>query len=146
MLDKIVITGGAGFVGANLARHLVESGSAASVVAYDNLTTGFAANVAGIDGVTLVEGDILDQDHLTGVLSGADAVVHLAARPSVPKSIEDPIASHDNNATGTIRVLEPCARPGSDASSPPRHRRSTGPIRRCPRSRRSSPCRSVPTP
>lgn len=112
MLDKIVITGGAGFVGANLARHLVESGSAASVVAYDNLTTGFAENVEGIDGVTLVEGDILDQDHLTGVLSGADAVVHLAARPSVPKSIEDPIASHDNNATGTIRVLEAMRKAG----------------------------------
>jgi UDP-glucose 4-epimerase len=75
-------------------------------VAYDNLSTGFAENVAGIDGIELVEGDILDQDHLTEVLAGADAVVHLAARPSVPKSIEDPLASHDNNATGTIRVLE----------------------------------------
>jgi UDP-glucose 4-epimerase len=106
MLEKIVITGGAGFIGANLARHLVGSNAAALVVAYDNLSTGFAENVAGIDGIELVEGDILDQDHLTEVLAGADAVVHLAARPSVPKSIEDPLASHDNNATGTIRVLE----------------------------------------
>ncbi|MCB0989102.1 MAG: NAD-dependent epimerase/dehydratase family protein [Acidimicrobiales bacterium] len=102
----MVVTGGAGFIGANLCRHLVESGSAAEVVAFDNLSTGFADNVSGLAGVTLVEGDILDQPHLTEVLAGADAVVHLAARPSVPKSIEDPLASHDANATGTIRVLE----------------------------------------
>ena len=101
-----LVTGGAGFIGANLCRHLVESGSAAEVVAFDNLSTGFADNVSGLAGVTLVEGDILDQPHLTEVLAGADAVVHLAARPSVPKSIEDPLASHDANATGTIRVLE----------------------------------------
>ena len=105
-LNKVVVTGGAGFIGANLCRHLVESGSAAEVVAFDNLSTGFADNVSGLAGVTLVEGDILDQPHLTEVLAGADAVVHLAAGPSVPKSIEDPLASHDANATGTIRVLE----------------------------------------
>lgn len=105
-LDRVVVTGGAGFIGANLARMLVESGAAAEVVAYDNLSTGFAANVEGVEGVHLVEGDILDQDTLTKVLQGADAVVHLAARPSVPKSIENPLATHDNNATGTIRVLE----------------------------------------
>ena len=105
-LSKVVVTGGAGFIGANLCRHLVESGATAAVVAYDNLSTGFATNVDGLAGVTLVEGDILDQAHLTEVLDGADAVVHLAARPSVPKSIEDPLASHDANATGTIRVLE----------------------------------------
>ena len=114
MLDKVVVTGGAGFIGANLSRHLVASGAAASVVAYDNLTTGLAGNVEGLEAVTLVEGDILDQDHLTDVLVGADAVVHLAARPSVPKSIEDPIASHDNNATGTIRLLEAMRKAGVD--------------------------------
>ncbi len=105
-LGKVVVTGGAGFIGANLCRHLTESGAAAEVVAFDNLSTGFAENVADLAGVTLVEGDILDQAHVTEVLAGAQAVVHLAARPSVPKSIEDPLASHDNNATGTIRVLE----------------------------------------
>jgi UDP-glucose 4-epimerase len=105
-LDKVVVTGGAGFIGANLCRHLVDTGAATEVVAFDNLSTGFAENVAAIPGVQLVEGDILDQAHLTEVLAGAAAVVHLAARPSVPKSIDDPLASHDNNATGTIRVLE----------------------------------------
>lgn len=105
-LERVVVTGGAGFIGANLARHLLESGVAREVVAYDNLSTGFADNLEGVHGVDLVEGDILDQEHLTRVLRGVDAVVHLAARPSVPKSIENPLATHDNNATGTIRLLE----------------------------------------
>ncbi len=105
-LSKVVVTGGAGFIGANLCAHLSSSGAAAEVVALDNLSTGFAENVADLAGVTLVEGDILDQALVTEVLAGADAVVHLAARPSVPKSIENPLASHDANATGTIRVLE----------------------------------------
>lgn len=105
-LDRVVVTGGAGFIGANLARDLIASGISARVVAYDNLSTGSAGNVHGIEGIELVEGDILDQEHLTRVLRDADAVVHLAARPSVPKSIENPLATHDNNATGTIRVLE----------------------------------------
>lgn len=105
-LSKVVVTGGAGFIGANLCAHLAAGGSALEVVAFDDLSTGFAENLDGIDGVTLVEGDVLDRAHLTDVLAGAEAVVHLAARPSVPKSIEDPLASHEANATGTIRVLE----------------------------------------
>jgi UDP-glucose 4-epimerase len=113
-LDRVVVTGGAGFIGANLSRSLVESGAARSVVAYDNLSTGFADNIDGLRDVELVEGDILDQERLTRVLSGADAVVHLAARPSVPKSIENPLATHDNNATGTIRLLEAMRSAGVD--------------------------------
>jgi UDP-glucose 4-epimerase len=83
-LQKVVITGGAGFIGANLGRHLTESGAAASVVAYDNLSSGLATNLDDLAGVELVEGDILDLASLTGALAGADAVVHLAARPAVP--------------------------------------------------------------
>ena len=113
-LDRVVVTGGAGFIGANLSRSLVESGAARSVVAYDNLSTGFADNIDGLRDVELVKGDILDQERLTRVLSGADAVVHLAARPSVPKSIENPLATHDNNATGTIRLLEAMRSAGVD--------------------------------
>lgn len=105
-MDTVVVTGGAGFIGANLCRHLVESGTARAVVAYDDLSTGFAGNLDGVDGVTLVRGDILDQASLVEALHGADAVVHLAARPSVSRSIENPLASHESNATGTLRVLE----------------------------------------
>ncbi|MEO6627413.1 MAG: NAD-dependent epimerase/dehydratase family protein [Aquihabitans sp.] len=108
MFQKVVVTGGAGFIGANLSRYLIESGAAEHVVAYDNLSSGLISNLDGLelDQVELVQGDICDLDAMTEALQGAGAVVHLAARPSVPKSIEDPMATHHNNATGTITVLE----------------------------------------
>ena len=109
---KIVVTGGAGFIGANLCRHLLATaapGQEPEVVAVDDLSTGKAANLEGVDG-QLVEGSILDAGLLDEVLVGADAVVHLAARPSVPRSLEDPVASHEANATGTVRVLEAARR------------------------------------
>lgn len=102
---KVVVTGGAGFVGANLCRRLTRK-EGVEVVAYDDLSTGVAANLDGAPGVELVVGDINDTDALATVLAGAASVVHLAARPSVPKSIEDPVASHHVNATGTVSVLE----------------------------------------
>jgi len=101
---KVVVTGGAGFIGANLCRVLLADG-VAEVVAFDDLSTGAAANLDGI-GVTLVEGDILDGEALAGAATGAGSLVHLAARPSVPRSIADPEASHRINASGTISVLE----------------------------------------
>ncbi len=104
---KIVVTGGAGFIGANLCRELAERAETDSVVALDDLSTGSAANLAG-SGVELVEGSILDRTVLDRIVGAADAVVHLAARPSVPRSLADPIATHEVNATGTVRVLEAC--------------------------------------
>ncbi|MGW5851221.1 NAD-dependent epimerase/dehydratase family protein [Streptomyces sp. NPDC055254] len=106
---NVVVTGGAGFIGANLCRELTSRPSIGRVVALDDLSTGTAANLAGTD-VELVEGSILDRDLLEAVVAGADAVVHLAARPSVPRSLADPFASHEVNATGTMRVLEACRR------------------------------------
>ncbi|MEU1599739.1 NAD-dependent epimerase/dehydratase family protein [Streptomyces sp. NPDC005708] len=106
---NVVVTGGAGFIGANLCRELASRPSVGKVVALDDLSTGSAANLAGTD-VELVEGSILDQALLEDVVDSADAVVHLAARPSVPRSLADPFASHDVNATGTVRVLEACRR------------------------------------
>jgi UDP-glucose 4-epimerase len=100
---KVVITGGAGFIGANVCRTLATRGH--QVVAFDDLSTGRAENLAGID-ATLVEGSILDPQALDQVLAGAGSVVHLAARPSVPRSLADPLASHRVNATGTMEVLE----------------------------------------
>lgn len=102
---RVVVTGGAGFIGANLCRALAGDPSCRTV-ALDDLSTGARANLAGAAGVELVEGSILDPALLAEVLTGADAVVHLAARPSVPRSMADPFASHEANATGTVRVLE----------------------------------------
>ena len=108
---RVVVTGGAGFIGANLVRHLLDLDH--EVVAVDDLSTGSKRNLDGLDGVQLVEGTILDAGLLDEALSGADSVVHLAARPSVPRSIENPMASHHANATGTLEVLEAARRAGN---------------------------------
>jgi UDP-glucose 4-epimerase len=81
------------------------------VVAFDDLSTGVRSNLDGVD-VTLVEGDILEPRSLDAALDGAAAVVHLGARPSVPRSIADPMRSHLVNATGTVEVLEAARRAG----------------------------------
>ncbi|MGH9079722.1 MAG: NAD-dependent epimerase/dehydratase family protein [Acidimicrobiales bacterium] len=109
---KVVVTGGAGFIGANLCRALAGGAAGREVVALDDLSTGHRHNLAPANGVTLVEGSILDAGLLDEVFEGADSVVHLAARPSVPRSLTDPMASHLVNATGTMEVLE-AARRGS---------------------------------
>jgi UDP-glucose 4-epimerase len=105
----VVVTGGAGFIGANLSRRLRARGD--GVVVVDDLSTGDRQNLREID-VTFVEGTILDPSVLDTAMRGADAVVHLAARPSVPRSITDPVASHLANATGTVEVLEAARRAG----------------------------------
>lgn len=101
---RVVVTGGAGFIGANLCRRLVERDH--QVVAFDDLSTGRRENLVSVPDVPLVEGTVLDGGALVDAFGGADAVVHLAARPSVPRSIADPVASHATNATGTVNVLE----------------------------------------
>ncbi|MFF3455395.1 NAD-dependent epimerase/dehydratase family protein [Streptomyces sp. NPDC002730] len=108
---NVLVTGGAGFIGANLCRELASRPNVGKVIALDDLSTGFAANLVGVD-AELIEGSILDPDLLDSVVAGMDAVVHLAARPSVPRSLADPVASHHVNATGTVYVLEACRRAG----------------------------------
>lgn len=107
---RVVVTGGAGFIGANLSRHLRAAGHEVAVL--DDLSTGDAANLDGVD-VTFLRGTILDADTLDGVCGGADAIVHLAAVPSVPRSVDDPVTSHDANATGTLQVLQAARRAGN---------------------------------
>jgi UDP-glucose 4-epimerase len=105
---RIVVTGGAGFIGANLCRRLAaEPGT--EVVVLDDLSTGRLANLDGVD-VTFFEGSILDRGLLDAVVDGASSIVHLAAIPSVPRSIAHPVASHTANATGTLEVLEAARR------------------------------------
>lgn len=101
---KVVVTGGAGFIGGNLCRHLTSAHPTAEIVALDDLSTGSAANLADVD-AELVVGSMLDDDLLRHTLRGAEVIVHLGARTSVPRSIAEPSASHEANATGTLRVL-----------------------------------------
>jgi UDP-glucose 4-epimerase len=103
---RVLVTGGAGFIGANLCRALAVTAGIDEVVALDDLSTGSAANLDGVDGVELVEGSILDARTLERLVPGTGAIVHLAARPSVPRSLLDPVATHQVNATGTLGVLE----------------------------------------
>jgi UDP-glucose 4-epimerase len=106
---RVLVTGGAGFIGANLCRELAARPGIARVTALDDLSTGRAGNLEGT-GAELVEASILDEGVLARLVRDADAVVHLAARPSVPRSLADPMASHTVNATGTVCVLEACRR------------------------------------
>lgn len=99
----MLVTGGAGFIGANLCQRALARGH--EVVVLDDFSTGERANVLSLD-LRLVEGSVLDAAALADAMTGVDAVVHLAALGSVPRSIKDPIATHEANATGTLRVLE----------------------------------------
>jgi UDP-glucose 4-epimerase len=101
---KVLVTGGAGFIGANLVRALSD-GPDNDIVALDDLSFGFRSNLDGLN-VAFIEGSILDEDLLATAMEGVSSVVHLAARSSVPRSIAHPMAAHEDNTTGTVRVLE----------------------------------------
>jgi len=98
-----MITGGAGFIGANLARHALGEGHEVTVI--DNLSTGIKDRLAGLD-VRFIEASILDEAPTAEAMEGVDSIVHLAALPNVARSLEDPLASHATNATGTLHLLE----------------------------------------
>jgi UDP-glucose 4-epimerase len=99
---KILVTGGAGFIGANLCRALVRENH---VVVLDDLSSGRAPNISGVD-VDLMFGSVLDRHDVRAAARGVGAIIHLAAVPSVPRSVEDPFVSHNVNATGALVVLE----------------------------------------
>ncbi len=100
-----VVTGGAGFIGSNLATALLERGDQVRIV--DNFTTGRRVNLSAIAGqVEVIEGDIRDRTLLDRAMAGAQYVLHQAALPSVARSVQDPEASHDVNVNGTLNVLQ----------------------------------------
>ena len=104
---KVLVTGGAGFIGSNLVRRLLSNGHEA--VAFDDFSTGLDSNLSGLD-VEVVRGSLVDAEAIVRASADIDAIVHLGARGSVPRSIEFPVATHEANATGTLNVLE-AARP-----------------------------------
>ena len=104
-MAKYLVTGGAGFIGCNLTRFLLEKGH--DVVVLDNFATGKRENLESIlDSIELIEGDIRDRDTVDSAVAGCAAIFHEAALGSVPRSVKDPVTSHDVNVNGTITVLE----------------------------------------
>ena len=110
-MAKYLVTGGAGFIGSNLCRFLLDKGH--HPVVLDNFATGKRENLQDIaDRITLIEGDIRDRQAVDQAVDGCAAVFHEGALGSVPRSVEDPVTSHDVNVNGTITVLEACRAAG----------------------------------
>ena len=102
-MTKVAVTGGAGFIGSNLTKRLITEGY--EVVVIDDLSTGLLSNVDQ-DKSTFHQISITDLKALTTALKDCETIFHLAARGSVPRSIKNPVATHEVNATGTLNVLE----------------------------------------
>ncbi|MDD5010731.1 MAG: SDR family oxidoreductase [Phycisphaerae bacterium] len=99
-----LVTGGAGFIGSNMVRFLLDKGQKVRVL--DNFETGKRENLEEVaDRIELVEGDIRDKDTVEKAVSSADVIYHLAALGSVPRSMKDPATTHDVNVNGTFNVL-----------------------------------------
>jgi nucleoside-diphosphate-sugar epimerase len=104
LTSKVLVTGGAGFIGSNLTEALIEQG--AKVVVIDNLITGFRENLEEIKGdFDFVEGDLNDPEALGKALDGVEIVFHEAALPSVPRSVADPAETHESCVNGTFDLL-----------------------------------------
>ena len=102
--SKVLVTGGAGFIGSNLSEELIRQGARVTII--DDLTTGFRENLEDIDGdFDFIEGDINDDAALSKAIDGAEIVFHEAALPSVPRSVEDPAETHRVCVDGTFNLL-----------------------------------------
>ncbi|MEI9906673.1 MAG: NAD-dependent epimerase/dehydratase family protein [Actinomycetota bacterium] len=102
-MTRVAVTGGAGFIGSNLVDALVKSGHEVSVI--DDLSSGFISNIK-LDTCSFYEISITDRSALESALTDIEVIFHLGARGSVPRSIKNPVATHDVNATGTFNVFE----------------------------------------
>ena len=102
-MTKVAVTGGAGFIGSNLTRRLIAEDY--DVVVIDDLSTGLHSNIDH-NKLEFHQVSITDTKALNKALKGCETIFHLAARGSVPRSIKNPVATHDVNATGTLNVLE----------------------------------------
>lgn len=101
---KVLITGGAGFIGSHLAEHLLSAGHSVRVL--DNLSTGKRENLQTHPQLDFVQGDIRDPVLVSEIAVGVDAIVHLAAVASVQASVDDPTGTHETNFDGTLYLLE----------------------------------------
>jgi nucleoside-diphosphate-sugar epimerase len=101
-MGRVLVTGGAGFIGSNLVRALLERGDDVRVL--DNFSTGNRANLEGLD-VEIVEGELRSYERVHNAVRGTEVVYHLGALGSVPRSVQDPLTSSAVNVEGTLNVL-----------------------------------------
>ena len=101
-MAKVLVTGGAGFIGSNLVRALLERGDEVRVL--DNFSTGNRANLEGLD-VDVIEGELRSYERVHNAVRGTELVYHLGALGSVPRSVQDPLTSTAVNVEGTLNVL-----------------------------------------
>lgn len=101
---KILITGGAGFIGSHLAEQLLGGGHSVRVL--DNLSTGKLENLPTSHSIEFLRGDIRDRETVKNAVAGIDGIVHLAAVASVQASVDDPLGTHGSNFDGTLNLLE----------------------------------------
>jgi nucleoside-diphosphate-sugar epimerase len=102
MARKVLVTGGAGFIGSNLVRGLLEAGDEVRVL--DNFSTGNRRNLEDVD-VEIVEGELRSYERVHNAVRGVEVVFHLGALGSVPRSVQDPLTSSAVNVEGTLNVL-----------------------------------------
>lgn len=101
-MTKVLVTGGAGFIGSHLVRRLLADGHEVRV--HDNLSTGNRANLEGLD-VELIEGDLRSYERVATATQGVEVIFHHGALPSVPRSVQDPLTTNAVNVEGTLNVL-----------------------------------------
>jgi len=101
-MSKVLVTGGAGYIGAHVAAELLKAGY--SVRIYDDFSNGLHKRVDG-NFRDIVEGDILDREKLIQAMHGVDAVIHLAAKKAVEESVKNPLKYYENNVGGTLNLL-----------------------------------------
>jgi UDP-glucose 4-epimerase len=100
---RVLVTGGGGFIGSTLAARLLREG--AEVCVLDSFATGRRENLANLSDLEIVEGDVTSYERVYHAIRGCEAVLHQAALPSVPRSIQDPLTTTAVNTTGTLNVL-----------------------------------------
>lgn len=103
-MPSFLVTGGAGFVGSHVVRALLSRGDTVRVL--DNFSTGARANLATVGDAEVLEGDVRSYHIVREAVDGVDFVLHLAALPSVPRSVRDPITTNEVNVVGTLNVLD----------------------------------------
>ena len=107
---KVLVTGGAGFIGSNLVKKLISDKN--EVVVIDDLSSGFISNISSIDGVKYINGDIRNRKQVNNAIKGVEVVFHLAASVGNKRSIDFPLIDSQINVLGTLNILEECVKEG----------------------------------